>query len=113
MRVPMTPSPAKLTPLLRASRPAAAWLMVALFGTLLAFAAAQPLHLIHHEDAGHADHHCVITEFAAGQAEVAAAPLSLSPIPWVTLPRLSPPDAARFTSRDLRLAPGRAPPGLS
>jgi len=97
------------------SRPAtrlAAGLMLALWLALLTLASAPQLHLAHHPDAGHEQHHCPVTLLTQGQLES-------NPVPDTTLtPPCSVSVLAQASSlflqqsSDVRLLPGRAPPAV-
>ena len=90
----------------------AAGLMLALWLALLTLASAPQLHLAHHPDAGHEQHHCPVTLLTQGQLES-------GPVPDTTatpscLVFVFAPTAPLFfpLSCDVRLLPGRAPPAL-
>ncbi len=89
---------------------AAAVLLIA----FLAYLAADPAaHERFHHDADESDHHCVVTEFAAGEALLVTVSLVVQPvvlrfvgIHWVQVPAL-------HATVDLVLQPSCGPPGWS
>jgi hypothetical protein len=95
-----------------ATRMVAVGLMLALMLTLLAMASAPQLHLAHHPDAGHEQHHCPVTLLTQGQLESAPVPGTTATLPCSVFVL-----AQTFllffpSSSDVRLLPGRAPPAL-
>ena len=90
----------------------AAGLMLALWLALLTLASAPQLHLAHHPDAGHEQHHCPVTLLTQGQLESSPEPVTtLTPPCPVSV--LAPAPSLFFQQpSDVRLLPGRAPPSV-
>jgi len=80
---------------------------------LLAYLSANPeAHERFHHDAGHSDHHCVVTEFAAGEAFYIAPVLTLRPT-LAVLFETAPAEAEDFLREPVAyvLQPICGPPG--
>ena len=95
-----------------ATRMVAAGFMLVLWLALLALASAPQLHLAHHPDAGHEQHHCPVTLLAQGQLESGPAPLTVVAPRWPEFVPPQTPPLAFPQSSDVRLLPGRAPPAV-
>ena len=95
-----------------ATRMLAASLMLSLWLALLALASAPQLHLAHHADAGHEQHHCPVTLLTQGQLESGSAPVSMVP-PTLPVFALAQTSSQPFPQpSDVPLLPGRAPPAV-
>ena len=96
---------------LRKKRQSVSALLLGLFLCLQAMAVFPALHALVHPDACDPDHECAVTLFAHGQVD---APNTAAPVfraPAVLIFSQSPPRLI-FVSADIRLLPGRGPPGL-
>jgi hypothetical protein len=94
----------------RVSRRIWALFALALFLTLQAVAASEPLHKLIHSNADSADHHCAVTSFLQGQVNSAETDSPLIVFVAALFFLLPPLQSAVFSSFDYRYSASRAPP---
>ncbi|HEY3756971.1 MAG TPA: hypothetical protein VGL42_12540 [Opitutaceae bacterium] len=83
---------------------------VLLIGVLLWLSADPEAHERFHHDAGHEDHHCVVTDFAMGEGYFVAPTVVVAPVKRVFgVVQIAAVEAARVAA-DVRLEPSRGPP---
>ena len=94
----------------RVAKPALAGLLMALWLFITTVAVSPALHQFFHHDAADAGHSCAVTLLAHGNVLAAAASTELAVIVSLLLFCVPFARVAEFSSVDLRLGFGRAPP---
>ena len=90
-----------------------AGLMLLLWLTGVASAASSEVHRFFHADADQASHDCVVSLISKGQLHPTTTVVTVTPPPVIETPLSRAPGVTPIFSRDLRLAPERAPPVAS